>query len=235
MISLDADGLKARPVVNIMFLFPCKILWTLRIAQPMRLNALMEDKVLTLPERKNTNMTGQEILSQRFPKQVWGYRPETVDACMLMIAQEVDDLNSEIHRLADNCAELETKNKNVQELESLLTRTLQATTAMHENAKFEAETLIERSKVAAEENLERAESLSERLRSDAAEDVQRMREGLSSLENTQERSIITLLETLNRQFRLLEQEAKRLGLKIPQLRATKDEKIVRPVQMTARS
>lgn len=189
---------------------------------------------MDLTELKDTNQTGQGILNRKFQKQFRGYRPEDVDAFMLMTAKEVDDLIREKNRLADHCAELKAHNTNVQELENLLTRNLKAVADIHENAKFEAQGLIEESRAAAKETLKRAASESEHIRNKAKEDVQRMRVGLSSLKNTNERSIIAMLETLNAHYRLLDQEAIHLGLKIPQLRATEDEKIARPVQKTAR-
>lgn len=186
-------------------------------------------------EASSTNPTGDDILSRKFPKKLRGYRSKDVDAYLRVIAEEVDDLIRENHRLAEQCADLESHSKNVQELEDLLKRNLKAAADLYEKTKFDAEALIEESKFAAKENLERVERESARLRSEAAEDVQRMREGISSLENTRERSIVTLLETLNTQYRLLEQEAEHFGLNVSWLRAAGSENILRPVQQTARN
>ncbi len=180
-------------------------------------------------------MTGQDISNKKFPKQLRGFRSRDVDAYLRVVAEEMDDLIHENHRLTEQCAGLETSRKNVQEMEALLKRNLQAAADLYEKSNFEAEELIEESKMAAKDNLERAARESARLRSEAAEDVQRMREGISSLKNTRERSVITLLETLNAQYRLLEQEAELLGLNIPRLRVPGGNKIVRPVQKTVRS
>ncbi len=180
-------------------------------------------------------MTGEDILSHKFPKRFRGFRAKDVDAYLGVIAEEMDNLIRENHRLAEKCASLETHRINVQEMEALLKRNLQAAADLYEKTNSGAEDLIEESKAAAKENLEQAARESARLRSEALEDVQRIRGGISSLEKTREKSIMALLETLNAQYRLLEQEAEHLGLNISRLRAAGGNKFVRPVQKTVRN
>ena len=180
-------------------------------------------------------MTGQDILSKKFPKQLRGFRSKDVNAYLRVIADEMDLLIRENHRLVEQCAGLETHKKNAQEMETLLKRNLQAAADLYDKTNFEAEELIEESKTAAKENLERAARESARLRSEAMEDVQRIREGISSLEKTRERSIGAMLEALNAQYRFLEQEAEHLGLNISRFRAAGGKKFVRPVQKTVRN
>ena len=180
-------------------------------------------------------MTGQDILSQKFPKRLRGFRSKDVNDYLRVIADEMDALISENHRLAEKCAGLETHRKSVQEMEALLKRNLQAAADLYDKTNSGAEDLIEESKAAAKENLEQAARESARLRSEAMEDVQRIREGISSLEKTRERSITAMLEALNAQYRFLEQEAEHLGFNISRLRAAGGNKFVRPVRKTVRS
>ena len=171
-------------------------------------------------------ITGMDIRKQEFPRKFRGYDTLDVIAFLQFVADAVDQQHAKNEELEERCAELSRRVAETERREKLLEESLKAVNDLREEAKGQADSLLESAKAEAEKMRNRAEEDAARLRQESEWNSRRLREEVSSLEKLRDKSLIDLAELIRSHGRLLESEAKRLGVELPAFSAAEGDKVV---------
>lgn len=143
-------------------------------------------------------LTPLEVRKQEFKKGMSGYHVQEVRNFLHLVAEELESQVRQNAALNERIKELDAKIEDYRRMEKLLqdtmTTTQQATNQLRENAKKEAETIIEQSKLEGERMLQ-----------SVRDEESRLRQELGMLESQKIALISELKGTLETYLKMLEQ------------------------------
>ncbi|MEN3044494.1 MAG: DivIVA domain-containing protein [Candidatus Hydrothermales bacterium] len=151
-----------------------------------------------------------EIRNAEFPRTLRGYDPEKVREFLKTVAEQMEELVRENLTLNERIRDLDSKVEDYRRMENIMKEALlttqRTTEELKKNAQKEAELLISNAKIESEKILENTRKELKKLREEI-EFLKSKKEGflweLKSLLDTQ-------TEWLNAQFRLLEEQKKKI-------------------------
>ncbi|MEO0255382.1 MAG: DivIVA domain-containing protein [candidate division WOR-3 bacterium] len=151
-----------------------------------------------------------EIRNADFPRSLRGYDPEKVREFLKTVAEQMEELIRENLTLNERIRDLDSKVEDYRRMENIMKEALlttqKTTEELKKNAQREAELIISNAKIESEKILE-----------NTRRELQKLREEIELLKSKKEgflwelKSLLeTQLEWLNSQFRILEEQKKRI-------------------------